>query len=522
MNSKIDEIYSRILNGETVILGLGVSNRPLIDFLMKKHTSQNFLQDDFIGDELTSEKTRYIAKKIKNNANHISVYDKKSYEELLPFSEKLLNAGVELHLGGDFLFDLFHAQNAENTVVFRSPGFREDLNPIRDIVSRGAILSSEMELFLELTSATVIGITGSDGKTTTTTFIYKMLEQQLQKQNFGKAFVGGNIGEPLLPYVNEMSEADFAVVELSSFQLQTMSKSPIISVITNITPNHLNWHIDMNEYATAKKNIYLHQPCRAVVLNAENPLTASYADNCGKNVTLFSSKRSGYENIVPLMMENACALYIKDGRITHNDGETETPVIEISEIKLPGMHNVENCMCAVGALWGIVDPSVMRQIAKTFGGVEHRLEYVDNINEVDYYNSSIDSSPTRTAAALSAFAKKPLVICGGYDKNIPFEPLAETLCQRAKAVILTGATMEKIRDAIYSCPAFAQSGLYVLEESDFDKAFEKISSLAQCGDIVLLSPACASFDAFPNFEVRGEHYKDLVHKLKNCAIPTTK
>jgi len=185
---------------------------------------------------------------------------------------------------------------------------------------------------------------------------------------------------------------------------------------------------------------------------------------------------------------------------------------------LPGMHNVENCMCAMSALWGIVDCSVMRQIANTFGGVEHRLEYVDNINGVDYYNSSIDSSPTRTAAALSAFAKKPLVICGGYDKHIPFEPLAETLFDRAKVVVLTGATMEKIRASILSCPKFKESGLYVIEEGDFDKAFEKASSLAQCGDIVLLSPACASFDAFPNFEVRGRHFKDLVQNLKSSAV----
>jgi UDP-N-acetylmuramoylalanine--D-glutamate ligase len=265
----------------------------------------------------------------------------------------------------------------------------------------------------------------------------------------------------------------------------------------------------------------LHDPCQKVILNGENEITASYAQECERAVTIFSSKHSSYDSIVPPTKKNSCAIYIKDGKITYNDGEKETSVIEISQIKLPGMHNVENCMCAMAALWGIVECSVMREVANTFGGVEHRLEYVDNINGVDYYNSSIDSSPTRTAAALSAFAKKPLVICGGYDKNIPFEPLAKALCDRAKAVVLTGGTMEKIRDAIFACPSFGESGLFVLEERNFDKAFEKISSLAVCGDIVLLSPACASFDAFANFEVRGEHFKDLVHKLKNCAIPTT-
>jgi len=316
LNDKIDEIYSRIINGKTIILGLGVSNRPLLDFLIKKQDYIAPIKESQAQNTLSDDKNRTISLAIKNKANHISVYDKKSYEELLPLSKELLESGVELHLGGDFLFDLFHAENAENTVVFRSPGFREDSNEIRDIVSRGAILTSEMELFLDLTPAKVIGITGSDGKTTTTTLIYKMLEMQLQKQKSGRAFVGGNIGEPLLPYVNDMTEKDFAVVELSSFQLQTMTKSPHISVITNITPNHLNWHKNMEEYATAKKNIYIHEPCTKVILNAENEITSLYAKECKRNVVLFSSKRSGYENIVESLSKNTCAIYIKNNRKT--------------------------------------------------------------------------------------------------------------------------------------------------------------------------------------------------------------
>ena len=488
MDNRIDEIYLRIEKGRAIILGLGISNRPLVDFLQK------------------------------SGAKNIAVYDKKTYDELLPYSEQLLKMGVDLHLGVDFLSDLYRAQDAEHTVVFRSPGFREDLPEIADIIRRGAILYSEMEMFIDLTSATVVGITGSDGKTTTTTLIYKMLEKQTEAQKVGKVYVGGNIGEPLLPYVHNMKKEDFAVVELSSFQLQTMKRSPVISVITNITPNHLNWHVDMNEYATAKKNIYIHEPNRAVILNAENEYTASYALDCGRAVTLFSSKRTGYANIVPNGLKNATAIYIKNGKITYCDGETETFVINISDIRLPGMHNVENCMCAIGALWGIVELQYMREIATTFGGVEHRLEYVDKVNGIEYYNSSIDSSPTRTAAALSAFCKKPLIICGGYDKHIPFEPLALTLCERAKIVVLTGATMQKIRDAIEACPEYANSELYVIEEKDFNKAFEKINEFAKEGDIVLLSPACASFDAFSNFEERGKCFKDLVYKLKDKTV----
>ena len=457
------------------VVGLGVSNLPLVRFLAAR------------GFRITARDRK----------------DKDALGDLVP---ELRSLGVVLCTGEDYLKDL------TEDVIFRSPGIRPDLPAFLEAVARGALLTSEMELFLELTPAKVIGITGSDGKTTSTTITGKLLEAECQARRCGKTYVGGNIGRPLLPDLDEMTDKDFAVLELSSFQLQTMKRSPRLSAITNLSPNHLNWHTGMEEYIAAKANIYTHAPCERVVLNAENELTKSLGETADLPITWFSSKKASKEEFS--LKEADHAVYKKDGWITLWNGKAEQKLLEVSRIRLPGIHNLENYMTALALTEGLVSNESIGDVADSFFGVKHRLELVRTLRGVSYYNSSIDSTPSRTAAALSALATKPIVICGGYDKHIPFTPLAKALLEHAKAVVLTGDTAKKIADAIEAESKASKKELPVYCKKGFDDAVLFAHGIAREGDIVLLSPACASFDAFQNFEERGERFCAIIQSLK--------
>ena len=469
---------TKLKNAAVAVLGLGVSNRPLIDFLL-------------------SRGARVVAR------------DRKTREALGEFADELEARGVRLITGESYLDDLCEE------IIFRTPGIRPDLPPLVDAVAHGAILTSEMELFLELTPAMTVAVTGSDGKTTTTTLVGEMLKAEFAGTAARRVFVGGNIGTPLLPMVDEMNAEDVAVLELSSFQLMSMTLSPMISAITNVTKNHMDWHREsMEEYVTAKANIFRHSPNRCVVLNADCPDTRDLAKGYGGQVRYFSAKkrRSDFEG---LLREGDLAFYVRDGQIVCLDGEEEREMLAISDILLPGGHNVENYMTAIALTHGMVSLASIAHVARSFAGVEHRLERIRVYRGVTYYNSSIDSTPSRTAAALSALApKRPIVICGGYDKKIPFEPLATALCEHAKAVVLTGATAEKIRACLARTERVQNGGLPVLYEQDFDAAVRRAAGFAEEGDTVLLSPACASFDAFENFMERGNTFRRLVQALE--------
>lgn len=471
-------IFAKLNNSVCHVLGFGRSNKPLVGFLRK-----------------------YGAR--------VVVHDKNS--DILSTDEvnNYISEGVEFVTGENYLSSL------EGDFIFRSPGFRPDLPEISGAVAKGATLTSEMELFFELTDAKVFAITGSDGKTTTTTLTYMFLDAECKKRGRGHAYVGGNIGTPLLPLVEQMTKDDFAVVELSSFQLMTMKRSPERAVITNITPNHMDWHRQRyDEYISAKCNIFMHKPCRVLVTNSEYEVTAEIARNTDLPVTYFSSKKSSYGAIVPPYKTNCRAIYEKDGRIVCRGmygGENE--ILKVSDIKLPGRHNVENYMAAIAVTEGIVSPEIIVDIAKTFGGVEHRLEFVRELDGVKYYNGSIDSSPSRTHAALCALDRKPVIICGGKDKGIPFDGLARDLCTRVKSVVLTGATAGVIKNEIEACPLYNADNLRVELVPDFADAVKMARSMASDGDIVLLSPACTSFDAFKNFEERGNYFKKIVNEF---------
>ncbi len=436
----------------------------------------------------------------------VVVRDKK--EEILAdeTAKALACRGVEFIAGERYLEDL------DGDFIFRSPGFRHDLPEIKSATDKGAQLSSEMELFFEICPCPIFGITGSDGKTTTTTLTHLFLDIEKRKSGH-RAYVGGNIGAPLLPLVFEMTENDVAVVELSSFQLQTMRQSPSRALITNITPNHLNWHVDMDEYITAKCNICRHEGVTILVANAENDVTREIAKNSDLAVTYFSSKRSAYTEIVPFFKENCNAIYEDGGVIYFDDGKYREEILHTADILIPGRHNVENYMAAIAVTRGLVSNETVREVASSFGGVEHRLELVREKDGVRFYNSSIDSSPTRTAAALSALPKAPIIILGGEDKNVPFDGLAYDVCRRVKAAIVTGVAAPKILNAIEKCPEYDPKSVAVKHIDDFREAVLAAAHMAESGDIVLLSPACTSFDHFKDFAHRGDYFKEIVRGL---------
>lgn len=455
------QFFEHIKGKKIAMCGIGVSNTPLIlDFLSK--------------------------------GARVFACDRRSRELIGEMADTLEKAGAELRLGEDYL------ENLEVDIIFRTPGMSFNLPELESARKRGIAVTSEMEVFFDLCPATVFAVTGSDGKTTTTTLIAKMLEAEGKK-----VFVGGNIGKPLLPEIENITADDFVVVELSSFQLISMRKSPDIAVVTNVEPNHLDVHKDMDEYVEAKKNVLLHQNAFSrTVLNADNEITNGFKKDVRGQSLTFSMEKP-----------------IKNGAWLDADGTLhmayrgiDAPVLHRSDIAILGDHNVANYLAAISAVWGYVGTDTIKRIAREFKGVEHRIEFVREVNGVKYYNDSIASSPTRTIAGLKAFDKKVFLIAGGYDKHIPFEPLAPYLVDKVERLYLCGKTADKIEKVLREYEGY-KGAPEIIRCEDIADAVNRASVDAKSGDIVTLSPACASFDAFPNFMVRGNYFKELVNKL---------
>jgi len=289
------------------------------------------------------------------------------------------------------------------------------------------------------------------------------------------------------------------VLELSSFQLMTMNLPIDIAIITNLAPNHLDMHKDMQEYIDAKKNIFLYQEKEGMlIVNKENEITHGFLNEANGSVLEFSSKE---------VIENGS--YYKDG-ILYLEGKE---VLKKEDIVIKGIHNVENYLAAFLATKDYVEIETMKKVASTFGGVEHRSELVREIDGVKFYNDSIASTPTRTVAGLAAFDKKVILIAGGYDKHIPFHPLADEGYKYIKTLVLIGATKEKIKDAFLNSKIKEANEVHIEVVETLEEAVIKAKELAKEGDIVTLSPACASFDMFPNFEVRGNKFKEIVNNI---------
>ena len=420
---------------------------------------------------------------------------KKSIEDFGDYADTLRRLNVALSLGEHYT-DGFAGQD----IIMRTPGYEYFKPELQAAKAAGAMVTSEVELFFEFCPCEIVAVTGSDGKTTTTTLISKMFEAAGRK-----VFLGGNIGAALLPQLTDVTPDAVAVVELSSFQLISMRRSPKVAVVTNVTPNHLDHHKDMQEYIDAKRNILLWQvpPCRAV-LGYENDITRAMQSDCKGEQVWFTRLHE---------TDRGAFLRASDDTLCYAENGVVTPVLPRAEIKLRGLHNVENLLAAIAAVWGRVPVEAMRQVGSTFTGVEHRIEPVRVLDGVTYYNDSIASSPTRTIAGLRSFDQKIILIAGGYDKKIPYEPLAPEIIAHVKTLVLMGATGPRIEKAVREHPDFDESKLTILHADNMQHAVELARSAAQPGDVVSLSPASASFDLYPNFEVRGRDYKKIVMQL---------
>lgn len=462
--TKAQRFFSDIKNKRVAFIGTGVSHLELIKVFLTKGI------DVVVCD--------------KKDEDH---FDENIYEEL---SSK----GAEFSLGENYLDEIFNCD-----IVFRTPGMYYNNEILTKARKQGVVITSEMEVFFDLCPCKIYGVTGSDGKTTSTTLISEFLKAEGKRVH-----LGGNIGKALLPLVETMAETDVAVVELSSFQLISMRKSPDVAVITNISPNHLDVHGTMAEYIDAKCNLIRHQNAFSrTVLNYDNEETMKLSDMVrGKSVNFSLSSE----------VETGSFLR-KDGVLCYKEKSIITEIIHKDEIRIPGIHNVDNYLTAIAAVWGNVSVESIVKVAKNFGGVEHRIEFVREIDGVRWYNDSIATSPTRVIAGLNSFNRKIIVIAGGYDKKIPFEPLAKPVNERVKILILMGATAEKIEKAVTDCPYYPESGLKIVHVKSMEEAVMTANKLADDGDIVSLSPACASFDMYPMFEARGNHFKKLVNEL---------
>lgn len=455
--NKLDEFKYNVAGKNITVIGIGISNLPLIKYL------------------------------VSLGAN-VTACDRRSAEDLGENYTELEKLGVKFNFGDGYL------NNLSGDMIFKTPGMRYDVPELLKAKENGSIVTSEMEVFFEVCPSHIIAVTGSDGKTTTTTLIHKMMTDAGYK-----TWLGGNIGNPLLTDTEKMKENDWVILELSSFQLHTMRKSPEIAVITNISPNHLDMHKDYKEYIDAKKNIMLYQnEGDTLIVNADNQVTADIGKSANGAVKYFS--RNGMADV-----------YL-DGNIIKR-GIVE--ILNIKDIKIPGMHNVENYMAAIAAVSGLVSKDVIVNVAKTFGGVEHRIELVRTLDGVKYYNSSIDSSPNRTINTLRVFPNKVIMIAGGKDKGIPYDEIGPALAEHVKVLILIGATSDKIQEALDAEINKTGNGkdIEVIRATSYEDAVNTARSKAHDGDVVLLSPASTSFDMFRNFEERGNLFKKIVNEL---------
>ena len=448
------EYFISLKGKKIAVLGLGVSNRPLVRMLLEAGC-------------------------------HVTGCDRTARESLDQEVLDLETQGCVLKVGEGYLDGL------EADLVFRTPGMHPNNPALVALRDGGAEVTSEMEIFFECCPCTILAVTGSDGKTTTTTLVSEMLKAA------GKTvWLGGNIGTPLLPLCRQMKEEDFAVVELSSFQLMDMQRSPHVAVVTNLAPNHLDVHKDMEEYIWAKENLFRFQNENDVlILNADNEITAGFK---GNGETKFFSRKKQTNGV-----------WEENGTVYRNG----KALMETSDILIPGEHNIENYMAAILAVEGLVEDETIRQVAKTFGGVEHRIELVRIKDGVRYYNDSIASSPTRTIAGLKSFPEKVLLIAGGYDKHIPYDVLGPEICTHVKKLFLGGATGPQIQAAVENAPEYRPGCPEIVDCGDFTSAVRAAVAVAQSGDVVLMSPASAAFDQFKNFMVRGDYFKKMIMEL---------
>ena len=464
MNNKLEQFKKDIRSKKVAVLGIGISNTPLIRYLGD------------LGVEITA-------------------FDRSDESDLKPTLDALKGLDIQYSLGKDYLSKL-----SGFDVIFKTPKVRFDIPELLREAEAGTEITSEMEVFCKLCPARIFAVTGSDGKTTTTTLIHKILSRHGYK-----CWLGGNIGTPLLDKIDEIDEKDMVILELSSFQLHTMRNRLHTAVITNLSPNHLDVHTSMQEYADAKRNIFLYQGGNdTLVANYDNDVTREFAQEGSGRVVLFSRKHELDEGVI-----------VRGQEVIYRTGKKDLKVLNTEDIVIPGVHNIENYLAAIAATIDFVVPEDIKAIAVTFRGVEHRNEHVRDLNGVSFYNDSIGSSPTRTIASINSFKQKVILIAGGYDKHIPYDEIGKPIVEKVKCLILMGQTAGKIEKALKDEIDRSGKGtdIPIFHCSSMEEAVKKSYESAVQGDTIILSPASASFDMFKNFEERGIVFKNIVAQL---------
>ena len=460
-NEKLEE-FNNFLDGKQVaIIGMGVSNIPLLDYFYDKNAKVTVFSTNALSDEIMAKINKYR---------------------------------YEVELGEDNLSRLKGFD-----IIFRSPSALPTKHEFQSAVKKGAILTSEIEMVLKLAPCKIIGVTGTEGKTTTTSLIYEIC-----KKAGYNCFLGGNIGKPIFTKINQMKPEDIVILELSSFQLMGMTVSPNIAVVTNIFPDHLNVHKSYEEYQDAKKSIFRNQTEEGIViLNKDNEITEKFADEVKGKVIFFSSTKK---------LKNGYVYDREDGFIKKcTDGKCEK-ILNKNDIKLRGIHNYENICAALAATETVASKEAQIEAVKNFKGVEHRLEFVREIDGIKYYNDSIGTSPASTIAGLNAFDENIILLAGGSDKGLDYKEIGEVIAKKVGTLILTGPTAQKIEEATKQALS-EEKNIEIIHTNNLEESVKVAKEKAKEGDIVLLSPASASFDAFKNFEERGNYFKTLVNNL---------
>ncbi len=462
-NKKLEEFERYIKGKKVAIIGIGVSNIPLLDYFYQLHVN-------------------------------VTVFDSKELHQI----NKEAIQKIE-----KYRFDFISGEHALDKligfdIIFRSPSCMPDTPQLVAEVEKGAILTSEIEMVLKLAPCKVIGVTGTEGKTTTTSLINSIIQKSGKR-----CFLGGNMGKPIFTQIKDMSPEDIVILELSSFQLEDTNVSPDISVVTNIYPDHLNVHKSYEEYREAKKNIFRYQSENGiVVLNYDNEFTRDFAKEAQGKVIFFSSNEK---------LENGYIYDKTDETIKYCEDGIRRHIMKKTDIKLKGVHNYENICAALAATSSIVDIDTQIEAIKEFCGVEHRLEFVRELDGVKWYNDSIGTSPASTIAGLNSFDEDIVLLAGGSDKGLDYKEVGEAIARKVKILILTGPTSEKIETAVKQ--ALNGKTIEIYYTTNMQESVKLAKELAQRGDIVLLSPASASFDLYKNFEDRGKQFKNCVNSL---------
>lgn len=473
MNNNAKKYFDNLKGKKVAFVGMGVANVPCAEFLAK-YGVEVYACDrrdkDYIGNDICNR-----------------------LEEL----------GVNFSLGDSYLDIL-----PEMDIVFRSHGILPFQNKwIGECIERGQTVTTEMEVFFNLCPSKIIAVTGSNGKTTTTTLISEMLK----KQGY-KVYLGGNIGKALMPELETITENDIAVVELSSFQLLTMGNlvnSPDIAVVTNIECTHQDHHISLDEYVDAKRNILIYQNS-----NCKTVLNADCDYSIGNRVyhdMRYDVRGKLYQFSIKHKVCNGCYMNEKGEIIFNDSNNKETFVMNKDDIVIPGDHNIENYCTAISAIWGMVDVDNIVSVARSFGGVEHRIEFIREYNGVKYYNDSIATSPSRVISGLRAFGRKINVIMGGSDKGNDMSEMVPDILKYVKILILNGDTADKIYDAVTANKDCLSSGIEIIRVKTLEEATNTALEKSTDDDIVSLCPACPAFDQFKTFEYRGRRFKELVN-----------